>query len=77
MQPLRHVYRPLAFYVSMELLAGLTWVMLAAVGFRRRKVLGTTVYYRPGDVRCVLRHVVSVVTAVVDAQAPLRHSTVA
>uniref|UniRef100_A0A383VKF9 AB hydrolase-1 domain-containing protein n=1 Tax=Tetradesmus obliquus TaxID=3088 RepID=A0A383VKF9_TETOB len=42
--PLRHVYRPLLFYVVMELLAGLCHVVLAAAGFQLQQ-LGGIGYY--------------------------------
>jgi hypothetical protein len=37
-EDLRAHYRPLAFYVLMELGAGLTWAAMLAMGFRCRKL---------------------------------------
>ncbi|KAF6254461.1 hypothetical protein COO60DRAFT_1627872 [Scenedesmus sp. NREL 46B-D3] len=42
--PLRHIYRPLVFYVVMELLAGLCHVVLAAAGFQLQQLGGISYY---------------------------------
>lgn len=41
---LPHLYRPLAFYLFMEGVAGLTAAMLAAAGFERHTLKGHTYY---------------------------------
>lgn len=46
-EPMRHMYRPLAFYLSMEGAAYMGHVMLRAVGFQKREWLGM-VYYVKG-----------------------------
>lgn len=47
-----HIYRPLAFYLVMEILELICWVMLAANGFKRRSISinssCTVVYYTRG-----------------------------
>jgi hypothetical protein len=43
-EPIQHFWRPLAFYLWSEAMAGLTHVALLSAGFRARACRGVTYY---------------------------------
>jgi hypothetical protein len=45
-EPIQHFYRPLAFYLWSEAMAGLTHVFLVCAGFRCRAFMGVAYYVR-------------------------------
>ena len=43
-EPMRHLYRPLGFYISIELIVFIAYVSLSAAGFQRKCWMGITYY---------------------------------